>query len=180
MSIRLGYAVLLLLAAGGLVPVALGAQVQGLGGGVDLAGQNTSAPAPPSGDTVALAFEREVFTYPEYSRRNPFKTLLTAEGGGPRFENLLLLGILYSPYAGESVAVFGEGTRTVNPAAPGVPESVTVELTGGTYRVREGATIGSLTVRLIERQQVIIEVLEFGVTESRVMVLSRGTSGGGR
>ncbi len=130
-------------------------------------------------DSLALSFEREVFAYPEYARRNPFKTLLTADGGGPRFESLLLLGILYSPFAGESVAVFAEGTRTVTPAAPGVPRTVTIEVTGGTYRVKEGVTLGNLTVRTIERRQVTVELDEFGLTETRIMTLSRRTSGGG-
>ena len=117
--------------------------------------------------------------YPEYVRRNPFKTLLSAEGGGPRLENLLLLGILYSPFPGESIALFGEGTRTVNPASPAGPETVTVELTGGTYRVSEGATLGSLTVSSIGRQEVTIELTEFGITETRTLLLPRGTSGQG-
>ena len=89
MSIRIVYACLFVLTAGWLVPGAL-------------VGQDT--PTQELGDSLALAFEREVFTYPEYARRNPFKTLLAADGGGPRFESLLLLGILYSPFAGESIA----------------------------------------------------------------------------
>ena len=128
MSIRIVYACLFVLTAGWLVPGAL-------------VGQDT--PTQDLGDSLALAFEREVFTYPEYARRNPFKTLLAADGGGPRFESLLLLGILYSPFAGESIALFGEGTRSVDSGNAGAPETVTVELTGGTYRVREGATLGN-------------------------------------
>ena len=162
MSIRVVYACLFALTAGWLVPGAL-------------VGQDT----PQLGDSLALAFEREVFVYPEYSRRNPFKTLLTADGGGPRLENLLLLGILYSPFAGESIALFGEGTRSINPSTADAPESVTVELTGATYRVREGATLGNLTVRSIERLQVTIELVEFGIMESRTLLLPRGTAGQG-
>ena len=125
MSVKVVYACLFVLAAGWLVPGAL-------------VGQDT--PTQQLGDSLALAFEREVFAYPQYSRRSPFKTLLSADGGGPRFESLLLLGILYSPFAGESIALFGEGTRTANPDALRMG---TVELTGGTYRVREGATLGN-------------------------------------
>lgn len=184
MSIRSLYACLFMLAAGWLVPVALEGQDLVGGGGPAVQttppglGVETTRTQQP-GDTLALAFEREVFTYPEYSRRNPFKTLLTADGGGPRFEGLLLLGILYSPFAGESVALFGEGTRTVTPAERGVAERVTVELTGGTYRVREGESVGNLTVRSIARDQVTIGIEEFGVTDTRTMILPRGTSGGG-
>jgi len=131
-------------------------------------GVTGQAGAQATGDSLALVFEREVFVYPEYARRNPFKTLLTVDGGGPRFESLLLLGILFSPFAGESVALFGEGTRAVDGAG-----TITVELTGDTYRVREGDTLGSVTIRLIERAQVTVELVEFGLTESRVVELSR-------
>ena len=145
-----------------------------------LVGQDTPTQQPPQmGDSLALAFEREVFSYPEYARRNPFKTLLAADGGGPRFESLLLLGILYSPFAGESIALFGEGTRSVNTGGAGAPQTVTVDITGGTYRVREGATLGNLTVRSIERLQVTIELVEFGIIENRTLLLPRATSGQG-
>ena len=145
-----------------------------------LVGQDTPTQQPPQmGDSLALAFEREVFSYPQYERRNPFKTLLSADGGGPRFESLLLLGILYSPFAGESIALFGEGTRSVNTGGAGAPQTVTVDITGGTYRVREGATLGNLTVRSIERLQVTIELVEFGIMETRTMLLPRATSGQG-
>ena len=164
MSVKVVYACLFVLAAGWLVPGAL-------------VGQDT--PTQQLGDSLALAFEREVFSYPDYERRNPFKTLLSADGGGPRFESLLLLGILFSPFEGESIALFGEGTRTVNTTNAGVRTGVTVDITGGTYRVREGATLGNLTVVSIERLQVTIQLVEFGITESRTMILPRGTSGQG-
>lgn len=161
---RFVYACLFILAVGWLGP-----------GGLE--GQDP--PTQPPADSLALAFEREVFTYPDYDRRNPFKTLVTADGGGPRFENLLLLGILYSPFAGESIALFGEGTRTIDPGDANNPQSVTVDLTGGTYRVREGATLGNLTVSQIDRLQVIIELVEFGLVESRTLLLPRGAPGQG-
>ena len=176
MSIRFVNACFLMLAAGWLVPGGL--EAQGLIGGVGLAGQDAPAQQPPGqlGDSLALAFEREVFTYPSYARRNPFKTLVSAEGGGPRFESLLLLGVLYSPFAGESIALFGEGSRSVNPT----DQSVTVDITGGTYRVREGATLGNLTVSKIDRLGVTIELIEFGLTESRTLLLPRAVPGPGR
>lgn len=163
MSMRLVCMCLFTLSVGWLVP-----------GG--LAAQN---PLQGSPDSLALTFEREVFVYPEYERRNPFKTLLSADGGGPRFESLLLLGILYSPFPGESIALFGEGTRSIIPATANTPQTVTVDITGGTYRVRAGATLGNLTVRTIDRLEVTIEIVEFGITETRTLLLPRGTSGQG-
>ncbi len=179
MSIRFVYTCLFTLAAGWLVPG--GPEARGLIGVADLAGQDTPAQQPQGQpeDSLALAFEREVFVYPQYERRNPFETLVSAEGGGPRFESLMLLGVLYSPFAGESIAIFGEGSRTVNPGVGDTPETVTVEITGGTYRVREGATLGNLTVSRIDRQEVTIELVEFGLTESRTLLLPRAVPGQG-
>ena len=131
---------------------------------------------PPSAsqDTRELSFEREVFTYPEYARRNPFAPLLSAEGGGPRFERLILLGILYAPDQGDSVALFGEGTRTV------VSDTeISVELSGATYRLRVGETVGNTTVREIQRHHVVVAVEEFGLTETRTMELPNRTAGQG-
>ena len=142
-----------------------------------LAGQDPQdAAAQASADSLTLSFEREVFTYPDYARRNPFKSLLGGDEG-PRFESLLLLGILYSPFAGESIALLAEGTRSITPATAGY----TVDLTGGTYRVREGEIVGNgnVTVRTIGLDQVAVDVAEFGLFETRIMLLPRATSGGG-
>ncbi len=172
-SIRLVYAGLFMLAVGWLVPGGLAGQGLVAGGG--LAVQDSVALA----DSLTLAFEREVFSYPEYSRRNPFRSLLGGDEG-PRFETLVLLGILYSPFAGESIALLGEGTRLLNPGAPGARESYTLELTGGTYRVREGEIVGNgnVTVRTIDLDQITVEGTEFGLFEERIMLLPRATSGG--
>ena len=168
MSIRFVGAGFFLLAVASLVP-----------GG--LAGQDTQdTPAQTSTDSLTLAFEREVFAYPEYFRRNPFRSLLGCDEG-PRFESLVLFGIIYSPFAGESIALLGEGTRTLDPGPTGAPESYTLALTGGTYRVREGEMVGNgnVTVQTIEVDQVAVEVAEFGRSETKIMLLPRATSGGG-
>jgi len=131
-----------------------------------------AAQAPP--DSTALSFEREVFTYPQYARRNPFAPLLSAEGGGPRFERLVLLGILYSSEGGSSVALFGEGTRTTVS-----PTEVAVEVTGATYRLRVGERVGNTRVLEIRRYEVVVEVEEFGLTERRTMALPNRPAGQG-
>ena len=131
-------------------------------------------PPPASQDTTALSFEREVFAYPEYARRNPFAPLLAAQGGGPRFERIVLLGILYAADAANSIALFAEGSTTV------VSDTeITVEVTGATYRLRVGDTVGNTTIREIQRHHVVVEVEEFGLTETRVMELPNRTAGQG-
>ena len=71
MSTRVVYVCLCVLATGWLAPGALIAQVDDQ-----------------LGDSLALAFEPEVFAYPQYERRNPFKTLLSAEGGATLRESV--------------------------------------------------------------------------------------------
>ena len=145
----------------------------------ELAGQTAEQDAQ-STDSLTLTFEREVFSYPQYSRRNPFRSLLGGDEG-PRFDALVLVGILYSPFAGESIAILGEGSRRLLASAPGVPESYELLLTGAIYRVREGEIVGNgnVTVLTIELNQVTVDVAEFGLSETTTMELPRATSGGG-
>lgn len=132
-----------------------------------VAAQNPQAQGPTGapGDTTELVFEREVYTYPSFERRNPFRALVGGADGGPRFEQLELLGIIQSPRSEFSVALLGVG------GASG-------EL-GETYRVRQGQTLGNSRILDIQRSRVIVEVTEFGLTEQRALELERPDDGGG-
>ncbi len=120
---------------------------------------DSSAQAP---DTVDLVFEREVFSYPTFERRNPFRPLTGAESG-PRFEELVLLGIISSANSAGSVALLG--TRAGGSGG------------ASTYRVREGENLGNVRVLEIRPQQLLVAVSEFGVTENRTMELRRAEPG---
>ena len=139
-----------------------------------LSAQDPPPPPPPLTDTTALVFEREIFVYPEYARRNPFRPLLTAEGGGPRFERLILLGIILADDPAQSIALFAEGSRTTVS-----PTEITVEVTGGSYRLRVGERLGTMTVVEIQLRQVVVDVEEFGLSERRVVPLPVRTAGQG-
>lgn len=132
-----------------------------------VAAQNPQARAPRGapGDTTELVFEREVFTYPGFERRNPFRALVGGADGGPRFEQLQLLGIIQSPQPDLSVALLG---------VAGASGSL-----GETYRVRQGQTLGNTRILDIQRSRVIVQVTEFGLTEQRVLELQRPDDGGG-
>jgi hypothetical protein len=65
------------------------------------------AQQPPPPDTASLVFEREVFAYPTFERRNPFVRVLSGSEGGPRYEELQLIGIIFSSTPDLSVALFG-------------------------------------------------------------------------
>jgi hypothetical protein len=117
---------------------------------------------PPGGagaptDTVELIFEREVFEYPTFQRRNPFRPL-TGDDTGPRFEDLTLLGVILSGDGVGSVALLGP-----RGAASGARN----------WRVREGDVLGNVRVLAIRQRDILVEVDEFGVRESRVLELRR-------
>lgn len=121
-----------------------------------------------------LVFEREVFVYPVQGRRNPFRPLVAADAGGPRFEQLRLMGILYSDVPGASVAVLGTSTVTVD--ADG--SNVTVSEDGRSWYLKVGQSIGNVRVVEIRPAQVVVEVEEFGLTEQRIMQLETRRLGG--
>ena len=56
---------------------------------------------------------------------------------------------------------------------------VTVEVTGATYRLRIGERVGNTTVRDIQRHHVVVDVEEFGLTETRIMEMPNRTAGQG-
>ena len=123
-----------------------------------------------------LVFEREVFLYPQFSRRNPFVPLV-ASRGGPRFEQIRLRMIIHASDPRESVALLGLGEAT----------DPTQGANGGqgsrTKRIRVGQTWGNVTVLEIRQEEMLVQVEEFGLTEQRIIrlpapVKSAGARGG--
>lgn len=129
--------------------------------------------APPRQDTN-LVFEREVFSYPSFERRNPFATLLANPAGGPRFEQMRLEGIIYSEDPSLSVALLSAG-RMGAPSADAPGRAV-----GQSTRVRVGERWGNVRIREIRRSQIVVDVEEFGLIERRTMDLPARGQGGSR
>ena len=123
-------------------------------------------PPPPPPDTAEaeLVFEREVYSYPTYGRRNPFEPLTSGDGQGPRFEDLKLLGVIFSANAGASVALLGVDVSTGD--------------AGKTYRVRRGDRLGNTRIISIQRDRILVEVEEFGLSEQRQLRVRRPREGG--
>ena len=141
--------------------------ILGLGCPATVLAQEQPPPTPP--DTADLVFEREVFFYPQYERRNPFVPLLSGAEGGPRFEEIRLIGVIYSPDPERSVALFG-------PRA-GQGEAG-LQTARRTYRARRGEQLGNVRILEIQQTRVVVEVEEFGLTEQRIMELQRPGQGG--
>jgi len=139
----------------------------------------------PIPDTVDLRLERESFSYPSFARRNPFRPLLGDEAG-PRFEDLQLLGVMFSSQEGQSVALLGIAGGNVRPDSvlvesgvetlPGVEE--TRASRSRTNRMRVGDRWGNVRIAVIERNRVLVDVTEFGLTERRELLLRRPDAGG--
>jgi hypothetical protein len=126
-------------------------------------------PPPPPPDTADLVFEREVFFYPQYERRNPFVRLFSGAEGGPRFEEIRLIGVIFSPDPDRSVALFG----------PRSGEGEAAQQTARrTYRARRGERLGNVRILEIQQTRVVVEVEEFGLTEQHIMELQRPGQGG--
>ncbi|MEQ8330249.1 MAG: hypothetical protein RH859_07220 [Longimicrobiales bacterium] len=146
-----------------------------LGAGLLVPALATAQDPPPDPPPVTeLVFEREVFDYPTFQRRNPFRPLDAGDQGGPRFEQLRLMGIIYSDDPSSSVAILG--TSTVDVAEDGA--TVTVSPDGEAWYLKIGQSIGNVRIVEIRREQVVVEIEEFGLTEQRIMQLETRRLGG--
>ena len=120
-----------------------------------------------------LVFEREVFRYPAFERRNPFRPLSIGEGGIVRYEQLTLMGILYSENPSESVAVLGTGELTISEDGAGATRGE-----GQAFYAKVGQTVGNVRILEIHATQVVVEVEEFGIMEQKIMELQTRRLGG--
>ena len=155
-----------------ILPMGLAAQ-NGAGGSGSSAVASAATVDP---DQAELAFEREVFTYPTFSRRNPFKPLLANAEGGPRWEGMRLEGILYDADPRYSIAILSSGRA----ASGGQLGAGQAESSAETARLRVGERWGNIRILAIHRDNVLIEVEEFGLTEQTTMRLPVRGEGGQR
>lgn len=131
-----------------------------------------TTPPPVRAPDAQLVFEREVFAYPMYERRNPFVSLVANQASGPRFEQMRLEGILYSPDPSFSLAVFSANRRAATAETAGQ--------VGQVRRLRVGERWGNVRILEIRSREVVVEVEEFGLTEQRIMTLPTRGQGGSR
>ncbi len=118
-----------------------------------------------------LVFEREIFSYPSFTRRNPFRPL-SGPGGSLRFEALSLIGIMYSADGANSVAVLSTGGVTVN------EDGTTAPIEGDAFYLKVGERIGNVTIVQIRRDAVVVDVQEFDAIERRTMNFVSRRQGG--
>lgn len=101
---------------------------------------------------------REVFTYDAAGRRDPFYSLILTDDLRPLLSDLKLVGVLYSPGTGRSVAIF----RDIQ--------------TNAQYRVQTGAALGRMRVAQIKPKGVIFTIDEFGLSRQDSLMLMTDTT----
>jgi hypothetical protein len=152
----------------------IGAAVVAVLGPVTAEALSAQAPPParPPSTETELVFQREVFQYPAFTRRNPFRPLLGADGGGPRFEQLSLIGIVYSSDPAASVAVVTTGGVAI--AADGTMTPID----GDASYLKVGQRLGNSTVVEIRRDAVVFDVEVFDAVERQTMTFVSRRQGG--
>jgi hypothetical protein len=156
------------------------------------AAQEAQPPAQPPAQAgppeTELVFEREVYQYPSFARRNPFRPLIGDEGG-PRYEDIALRGVIISDDPRESVALLGLRQRAEQQAAAQAQRQLQAQQQGTapidtivvrevTQRLRVGDSWGNVRVVQILRDHVIVNVEEFGLTEQRILRMPTRVQGG--
>lgn len=134
--------------------------------------QETQPQQPPGQAGAELVFQREHFEYPSFTRRNPFRPLVGAEDGGPRYEQLNLIGIMYAANPASSVAVVSTGGVAV--AEDGTMSAIE----GDAYYLKVGESIGNTTIVEIRRDAVIVDVEVFDSVERNTMNFVSRRQGG--
>lgn len=96
--------------------------------------------------------ERETFSYSAGGRRDPFRPLEAGDELGPRFEDLELSGIIYSPTAGSVIVLVDRSTQR-------------------RYRVWEGDIVGGAQLLDVTPNEAVFVVTVFGVSRRETLSL---------
>jgi hypothetical protein len=114
-----------------------------------------SAPgATPAALVAAPQVTREVFSYAQAGRRDPFFSLILTEDLRPLLSDLKLVGVLYEASGRRSVAIFRDLA------------------TNAQYRVQPGMPLGRMRVAQIKPKGVIFTIDEFGLSRQDSLMLT--------
>ena len=130
---------------------ASGPQAGRAGAGGAAVTKDTTKKAKP-GD-AEIAFSREVFSYDDAGRRDPFLSLLATGELRPAYNDLKLVAVAYDPTGRKSVAVM----RDIS--------------TKDQYRVKVGQTLGRMRVAQIRPKSVTFTIDEFGYSRQEILAL---------
>ncbi len=101
-----------------------------------------------------LSIQREIFSYAESGRRDPYTSLMVSGELRPLVSDLRLAAVAYDPNGRNSVAILRDVTSQAQ------------------YRVRVGQTLGRLRVSSIRQKAVIFSIDEFGFSRQETLPLT--------
>lgn len=101
-----------------------------------------------------LSIQREIFSYAESGRRDPYTSLMASGELRPLVSDLRLAAVAYDPNGRNSVAILRDITSQAQ------------------YRVRVGQTLGRLRVSSIRQKAVIFSIDEFGFSRQETLPLT--------
>ncbi|MFN2400190.1 MAG: hypothetical protein ABR543_16370 [Gemmatimonadaceae bacterium] len=108
------------------------------------------------GGRSEISLEREVFSYEQQGRRDPFLSLMSSGELRPMISDLKLVGVVYDP-TGRSVAILRDLS------------------TKEQYRVKVGQTLGRMRVAQIQPRAITFVLEEFGFSRQEVLALNDST-----
>ena len=124
--------------------------------------------APDKEPAPELVYERELFAYPVFRRRNPFQPPSAPKSDGLRFEEIRLLGIIHHRDARYSVVLLG-----TNGGGNGVADAPGPRTGIRTFRVRLGDALGNVRIVEIHESGIVVEVEVSGGPVRRMLQLPR-------
>ncbi len=101
-----------------------------------------------------LSIQREVFSYSESGRRDPYTSLMASGELRPLVSDLRLAAVAFDPNGRNSVAILRDVVSQAQ------------------YRVRVGQTLGRLRVSGIRQKAVIFSIDEFGFSRQETLPLT--------
>ncbi len=107
-----------------------------------------------------LSLNREVYSYDQGSRRDPFVSLMQNGDLRPLLSDLRLVTVLYDPTGRNSIAVMHDVSSTAKDQ----------------YRVRVGQTLGRMRVAQIEPKEVVFTIEEVGFSRQQALALGDSTT----
>jgi hypothetical protein len=108
----------------------------------------------------AVTFYREVYTYSDEGRRDPFVSLMATGEVRPLLADLLLVGVIYDGAGRNSVASLIDGT------------------TNESYRVKVGNILGRMKVVRIGPQEITLDIDEFGFSRQETLLIDHTRKAG--
>jgi hypothetical protein len=111
-----------------------------------------------SGSKGAVTFYREVFTYDQAGRRDPFLSLMATGELRPMITDLTLVGVIYDESGRNSVAILVDASAA-----------------GQSYKKKVGDVMGRMKITKISENSITLNIDEFGFARQETLLIDRNS-----